>query len=55
MDFVLSLLDQAAEAFRTAAGDAVPGRSEQFESHMATVRMVVEHAAEEAEKAKEAV
>lgn len=53
MDKVLKALDAAADAFHAAVGDAVPARAEQFDSHLATVRMVAELAADEAEKEKE--
>lgn len=52
MEKVLKQLDAASDAFHALVGDSVPGRVEQFDSHMATVRMAVEHAADEAEKAK---
>lgn len=51
MDKVLKALDVAAEAFHAVAGDLVPGRAEQFDSHMATIRMAVDLAADEVVKA----
>lgn len=49
-DRVLELLDEAALGFHHTRSDRRPERAEQFDRHIATVRMVVEHTAAEAEK-----
>lgn len=46
---IQALLDEAADQYHQAFPDNVQ-RREQFDAHMATVKMVVDHAADEAER-----
>lgn len=46
-DEVRELLARAAKTFHTARGSAAVGRAEQFDSHLATAQMAVDHAEDE--------
>lgn len=46
-DATRRLLDEAAEAFHRERDDRSPDRAHQFDSHLATARMAVDHAEHE--------
>lgn len=48
-DSIHALLDQASDEFHALRGDLAGDRGEQFDSHLATVRMAVDHAADHVE------
>lgn len=48
--FIHELLDQAAEEYHNLFAGHVPARQEQFAAHLATVKMAVDHSADEAAK-----